>query len=397
MFNALLSKAYSKFILLKVFPICCLIMSAQTIFAQSSIKEIYIVDSIPIHDDPEYGDELTTDEILDMKIITNKDSLRRAGYPEHDRVSYIFTKAYRSRPDSLKSIPTTKHMIRENGLWTLKGRVYSGRFIDYYLSGLKSGEGVLKEGLLDGTRIMYHPNGNMLQEYHYTKGILNGKAEKYYADGSLIHIGEFLSGKEHGLWQMYYPNKQLKQSLTFTQGVPEGEVRMYRSNGHLITVQQFKDGKVVPEQRMEKLNAFMNSGHKNAGNATVAIRYYTKAIQTDSNYAEAYFSWGTSKLNLFDFDGAISDLDKALELEPYMEFAYANRAFARIRKYQFKNSRPLTSNKAVTVFAESQKIDYPLGEKANILKDLETAYFLGDKNEKVIEALQEFSAKGTEN
>jgi tetratricopeptide (TPR) repeat protein len=368
-------------------------MSVQALYAQSSFKEIFIVDSIPLIDDPEYGDELSTDEILDIRIITNKDSLKQIGYPEFDRVTYVCTKAYKSRPDSLKRIPTTRQMVRENGRWTLNGKVYSGPFIDYYLKGYKSGEGIFKDGLLNGSRKMYYPNGNLLQDYHYTQGILDGTAKKYYADGNLAHDGEFISGKEHGLWQMYYPNKQLKQRIAFAHGVPTAEVSMYRSNGKLITVQQIKEGIGVPEKHMMNLVTAMNNGHKNKDNAALALRYYTKAIEVDSSYAEAYYSRGTSKMQLFDFDGAIADLNKALELEPYLDLAYANRAFARIRKYQFKNSRPISRNKAVTVFAESQKIDYPPGDKATIIKDLEKAYFLGDKNEQVVDALHEFSSK----
>lgn len=397
MYTALFDTRYYKLFLLKLLPICFLIIFAQPLSAQSPLKELFIVDSIPIIDDPEYGDDLPTDDIFGIQIIINKDSLKACGYPEFDRVSYIFTKAYKSRPDSLRVIPTTRKMVRENGVWTLNGKVYSGPFVDYFLNGRKSGEGILDEGLLNGSRKMYYPNGSLLQDYHYIKGVLNGTARKYYADGNLTHVGDFSSGDENGLWQMYYPNKQLKQSITFKDGVPVTEVKMYRSNGKLITSQQFKDGKEVPEKRMVKLITAMNNGHQNTDNAPLAIKHYTKAIEVDSSYAEAYYSRGTSKMQLFDFDGAIADLNKALELEPYLDFAYANRAFARIRKYQFKNSRQISGNKAVTVLAESEKISYPPEEKATIQKDLEMAYFLGDKNEQVVEALREFRRKASLN
>ncbi|WP_204312701.1 tetratricopeptide repeat protein, partial [Escherichia coli] len=72
--------------------------------------------------------------------------------------------------------------------------------------------------------------------------------------------------------------------------------------------------------------------------------------------AEAYFSRGTVKLNNFQFDEAIADFDKALQFEPFMSYALSNRAFARIRKYQFANSRTISKNSEVTVLASKDKV-----------------------------------------
>ena len=95
-------------------------------------------------------------------------------------------------------------------------------------------------------------------------------------------------------------------------------------------------------------------------------------------------------MNAFQFDAAIADLDKALKLEPYMEFALANRAFARIRKYQFAGSRTLSENNGVTVLASKDKVPIPQEEQDKICSDLQKAVFLGNKTKMITEALADY-------
>jgi hypothetical protein len=90
------------------------------------------------------------------------------------------------------------------------------------------------------------------------------------------------------------------------------------------------------------------------------------------------------------FDDAIADFDKALTIEPFMEFALANRAFARIRKHQFGGDRELLKNSEVTVLASKKKTEISEIEKNNICNDLQKAIFLGDKVEMVLDAQDEY-------
>ncbi len=132
------------------------------------------------------------------------------------------------------------------------------------------------------------------------------------------------------------------------------------------------------------------------GDTKAAIKYCSKAIELDSTYASAYFSRGTLKLNDFQFDEAIADLDKALKFEPYMDVALANRAFARIRKYEFANSRTITKNSEVTVLASKDKVPIPALEQEKICNDLQEAVFLGERSEMITEALTNYcQAKST--
>jgi tetratricopeptide (TPR) repeat protein len=65
-----------------------------------------------------------------------------------------------------------------------------------------------------------------------------------------------------------------------------------------------------------------------SGNFDKAIVDYTKAIEINPKYAKAYDNRGLSRLSKGDFDGAIADHTKAIEVNPSLFDAYANRAQA---------------------------------------------------------------------
>ena len=150
--------------------------------------------------------------------------------------------------------------------------------------------------------------------------------------------------------------------------------------------------KAITDARQSKIDQLMAKSGQSYKEEDLAgaIRYAGKAIDLDSNSAAAYFSRGTLQLDDFKFDEAIADLNKALTIEPYMTTALANRAFARIRKYQFANSRTLSKNKDVTVMASKDKVDIPPAEKEKICSDLNKAIFLGDKTKMILEALRDY-------
>lgn len=239
---------------------------------------------------------------------------------------------------------------------------------------------------------MYYQNGKVSVERDYKDGIENGFEVEYYEDGLLKQKGEFVNGKENGIWDMYFPNGQLKQRSNVVNGAMDGESTVYYSTGKSFAVELTKSGKTIPDKRLEKINQVMKKGHESSKEEEYksAFKNYSKAIELDSTYAEAYFSRGTVELNDFHFDLAIADFDRALKFEPYMSFALSNRAFARIRKYQFGNSRTISKNSEVTVLASKDKVPIPDGEQEKICGDLQKAVFLCDKSKMITEALADY-------
>src|SRR4051794_33888321 len=97
-------------------------------------KIMFVVDSIPVIEEPEEENEILETDVADITVIKNKDTLNRLGYGQFDGVTFLYTKEYRSRPDSLKQIPSSKQMERKNGVFLFYHTPYNGRFIDYYYS-----------------------------------------------------------------------------------------------------------------------------------------------------------------------------------------------------------------------------------------------------------------------
>jgi antitoxin component YwqK of YwqJK toxin-antitoxin module len=374
------------------FIIGILIITAKSFGQNKSENIVYIVDKITILEDPEKGNEVIESEIADMNVIKNKDSLKILGFEKFDGAIFIYTKEYRKRTEDIKQIPSSKQMERKNGTWYYNNEIYNGKFIDYYYSGRIQGDGILKNGKLEGLRKMYYQNGKTSVERNYTNSISNGLEKEYYEDGSIKQKGEFINGQENGIWETYFPNGQVKQKTNLKNGIVEGESIIYYSTGKVLSVEIGQNGKIIPDKRLEKITQLMkksNESNKNDDRKS-AIKYCTKAIELDSEFAEAYFSRGTLKLNEMQFDEAIADFDKALVIEPFMTFAIANRAFARIRKYEFGEDRQLLKNNEITVLASKKKVDISEIEKEKICKDLKQAISLGDKVEMILEAEEKY-------
>ena len=65
-----------------------------------------------------------------------------------------------------------------------------------------------------------------------------------------------------------------------------------------------------------------------------AIENYTKAIELNPNYSIAYVNRGDSKIKIQDYKGAIADFSKAIELNPKNSDAYYNRGVSNSKLNQ---------------------------------------------------------------
>lgn len=353
---------------------------------------LYVIDSVPITKNPKEGlGSLTKDAIDRIEVLKDKETIEKVGYKDLDGIIYIFTKEYVKRPDSIKAIPTSKTMIKKNSTWYLKNSSipYSGKFVDYYLTGKKQGEGTLFNGKLKGQRLIYYLNGNVSDAIEYDNGIANGTEKRFYQDGVLKQKGNFKNGKEVGVWEVYHPNGQLKQHINFVYGKMDGAVISYYSTGKIKSKTSYKNGIYQKDKINNKIYTYYQQAQDlyKQGQFKSAIKKYTKCIELRENWADGYFARGNAKLNSFEFDEAIKDFDKALEIEPYFTQAYSNRAFTIIRKYEFGNKRTLSKSDNIQVIA-SNEAKIPVEELVKVCADLKKAVSLGDTNWMVLEALK---------
>jgi antitoxin component YwqK of YwqJK toxin-antitoxin module len=366
-----------------------------SLFAQGKEERtLFVVDSIPITKDlDEETGTIANEDIATLSVITTKSEIIKYGYNDIDKIIFIITKEYAARSEELKKIPTTNRMKRINGQWYLPNdkKPYSGIFIDYFPNGKKQGEGILQNGIVSGLRKVYHLNGKLSYEKMYENGIASGFCNEYYDNGQIEFKGQYKNGKEEGLCESWYQNGQKRSSTVYKNGEINGESTIWYSTGVLKSKIIFTNGKPQlskEEQKIEKMQLRAKQ-YYDERNLKMAVNELTKVIELLPTSADSYFSRGTMKLNDFEFDAAIEDLDKAIKIEPMMAKAYTNRAFARLRKYQFKNSRTLSKSKEITVMASGDVVPIPDADKKLICEDLNKAKELGDKNELLIEALQQ--------
>ena len=374
--------------------ILLLTLSSIIGFSQNSNEKVlYVVDSIPVIEEPKEGfGTLTENEIDNVVVVKDKKVIESSGYKDLDGIIYVFTKEYVKRPDSIKVIPTTKLMTKKNGTWYLKdtSKPYSGKFIDYYLTGKKQGEGILFNGKLKGKRLLYYITGNVSDEIEYENGISNGLEQRFYEDGTLMQKGNFKNGKETGVWEMYHPNGQLKQRTSFNEnGKIDGISVSYYSTGKEKGKNIYVNGVYQKDKVNAKLFKLYNESQElyKQVNYKGAIKKLDKALELDSTWTDGYFARGTMKLNDFQFDEAIKDFDKTLEIEPYFTNAYSNRAFAILRKHELGTGRTLSKSKDIQIIA-SKETEIPVFELDKICADLKKAVSLGDDNWMVLEALE---------
>ena len=70
-----------------------------------------------------------------------------------------------------------------------------------------------------------------------------------------------------------------------------------------------------------------------------AIKEYDKALELDPEMDEGFHARGTARLHLQEWDKAIKDFDEAIRLNPKREVTFANRGVARYMKGELDKSR----------------------------------------------------------
>ena len=74
-----------------------------------------------------------------------------------------------------------------------------------------------------------------------------------------------------------------------------------------------------------------------------AIADYTKAIEINPQYSEAYINRGIAKSDLGDTQGAIADYNKAIDINPQYAVAYNNRGYAKYNLKDFQEQLLITT------------------------------------------------------
>jgi antitoxin component YwqK of YwqJK toxin-antitoxin module len=360
-------------LLLPAFLLLC-----TTSFGQSpKEKMLFVIDSIPILTDPEEWNHVLQEDIADIRVLRSKDSLALFGYKNLDGITYIFTKEYRNRPDSLKKIPSLKQMVRNGNVWTLHNTVYTGKYIDYFNSGKIQDEGTLLDGKIDGEVIVYFKNGNKKSEVNYKNGFLDGIWNDYYTNGVLMQTREFSEWKQKRAGKIYFITGQIQNEVKPKKNTHYDTAFTYYSTGKVKRMKLIRDGALVLHKNDEVINYYTPRFYQslNTGDIKEANKSFYEIWKADSTSADTYFKNGLLLLKELRFDMAIDEFDKALQIEPLMREALVHRGLARIKRHQFSNVTGFSKegNKALTL---EDINSLPDDEQDKICSDLQQAEYV---------------------
>ena len=96
------------------------------------------------------------------------------------------------------------------------------------------------------------------------------------------------------------------------------------------------------------------------------LKFYTKAIEQNPEYADAYINRGLVKNELEDYEGSIKDYDKAIELDPRCSLAYNNRGYTKHKKGDYEGALA-DYNKAILL---NPKLNIAIDNKAKLLSEV---------------------------
>jgi tetratricopeptide (TPR) repeat protein len=122
-----------------------------------------------------------------------------------------------------------------------------------------------------------------------------------------------------------------------------------------------------------------------------AIQDYNKYIEINPNEAFIYIMRATTRNNLKDYQGAISDYSKYIELNPTEGYVYAFRAIAkdRLQDYQgaikdFTKSIEIDSNNTTAYFERGKIYQNKMKDIQSANKDFKKIIFINDNDKRTV-------------
>lgn len=136
-----------------------------------------------------------------------------------------------------KAILTATKLFNENdNISEVKFLASNGRIIS---------EGKMNGKIYIGTWKYYQKNSDQLLtvEYYNDEGLLNGERFVYYPNGQVAEKKSYINGKLNGVSMWYSVKGVVLKSFIYENDELHGEAKFYNPKGELVTQGQYKRGK----------------------------------------------------------------------------------------------------------------------------------------------------------
>jgi hypothetical protein len=361
-----------------IFSVVSLLLHVAAAAQTPNEKMLFVIDSIPLLTDPEEWNRILQEDIADFAVVRDKDSLKLLGWKQLDGITYIFTKEYRNRPDSIKKIPGLRQMKMLEGLWNLDGSPYTGKYIDYYNSGRILNEGTLVKGKLHGELTVFFKNGNKKSVSNYKDGILHGIWNDYYVNGALRQTREYAEGKSRMTRRAYFIDGKIESEIRPKKTTSYDTSFEYYSTGKVKQMRLIRNGVAVPDKKADDIGYYSIKFYQSINEVDIkgANKSFFKLWQIDSTGADLHFKEGLLMMKEFRFNEAIDVFDRALSIEPLMREALAHRALAAIKKHKYPNAKVLPKDYKEGLLTLQDIVSIPDAERERICKDVQLAKYV---------------------
>lgn len=99
-----------------------------------------------------------------------------------------------------------------------------------------------EDGVVHGTKRVFHVNGQVMTEVEYVKGRPVGTATSYDREGRVTQVARYKHGVRHGAMTDYWPlHGKTKRTVPYRRGLIDGVVRDFYENGQLRRERPFRD------------------------------------------------------------------------------------------------------------------------------------------------------------
>lgn len=112
----------------------------------------------------------------------------------------------------------------------------------YTENGMLYEEGQFKQGVLDGYRKIYYPDGKLQIVETYKNGKFEGPFVKYHKNGKKKVEGKYVNSTMEGIWKTYYDTEALKDEVMMHDNLENGPFKEFYENGKLKAIGAYKNG-----------------------------------------------------------------------------------------------------------------------------------------------------------
>jgi len=112
-----------------------------------------------------------------------------------------------------------------------KTNLHDGPYVKKDSSGVLLEKGMLKQGVQDGIREIYFPNGKVNVRERYVNGRMDDLYEYFHLNGAVQLKGYYIGGEMYGLWRKYTPEGKLMEEVLMIANEENGPFKEYNPNG----------------------------------------------------------------------------------------------------------------------------------------------------------------------